>query len=76
MVGDLGQVYRETAASIVCLWALTGFRSHAHWLTSPARQPFAGHRAGRRRRSMAVLPCAPSVWIWCAAPPGGAWAPR
>ncbi|WP_215110462.1 DCC1-like thiol-disulfide oxidoreductase family protein, partial [Streptomyces sp. McG3] len=41
VVGDLGQVYRETSAWIVCLWALARYRSRAHWLTTPAGRPFA-----------------------------------
>ncbi|MFI9120304.1 thiol-disulfide oxidoreductase DCC family protein [Streptomyces bikiniensis] len=40
-VGDRGQVYRATAAWIVCLWALAEHRPKAHWLATPAGQPFA-----------------------------------
>ncbi|MFB7865306.1 thiol-disulfide oxidoreductase DCC family protein [Streptomyces sp. NPDC056069] len=40
-VGDAGQVYRSTAAWIVCLWALAEHRPKAHWLATPAGQPFA-----------------------------------
>ncbi len=76
MVGDLGQVYRETAAWIVCLWALAKYRARAHWLTTPAGRPFARGTvlAAARYRSMAAPPCAPGARE-CAAPPGGAWAP-
>ncbi|MFI1466368.1 thiol-disulfide oxidoreductase DCC family protein [Streptomyces wuyuanensis] len=41
VVGDRGQVYRSTAAWIVCLWALAEYRPKAHWLSTPAGQPFA-----------------------------------
>ncbi|MDN3295946.1 DCC1-like thiol-disulfide oxidoreductase family protein [Streptomyces ficellus] len=41
VVGDAGQVYRSTAAWIVCLWALAEYRSKAHWLATPAGMPFA-----------------------------------
>ncbi|MEX0173226.1 thiol-disulfide oxidoreductase DCC family protein [Streptomyces sp. LMG1-1-1.1] len=41
VVGDRGQVYRETAAWIVCLWALADHRPTAHWLATPAGWPFA-----------------------------------
>ncbi|ORT59527.1 DCC1-like thiol-disulfide oxidoreductase family protein [Streptomyces sp. CB03238] len=41
VVGDAGQVYRSTAAFIVCLWALAEYRSKAHWLATPAGMPFA-----------------------------------
>ncbi|MFE5729757.1 thiol-disulfide oxidoreductase DCC family protein [Streptomyces sp. NPDC056528] len=41
VIGDRGQVYRETAAWIVCLWALAEHRPRAHWLATPAGQPFA-----------------------------------
>ncbi|GAA3898691.1 DCC1-like thiol-disulfide oxidoreductase family protein [Streptomyces gulbargensis] len=41
VVGDRGQVYRESAAWIVCLWALAEHRPKAHWLATPAGQPFA-----------------------------------
>lgn len=77
VVGDLGQVYRETAAWIVCLWALAGYRARAHWLTTPAGRPFARGTvlAAARYRSMAVPPCVPGARE-CAAPPGGGWGPR
>ncbi|MFI8255517.1 thiol-disulfide oxidoreductase DCC family protein [Streptomyces filamentosus] len=41
VIGDRGQVYRATAAWIVCLWALAEHRPRAHWLATPAGQPFA-----------------------------------
>ncbi|MDX2559806.1 DCC1-like thiol-disulfide oxidoreductase family protein [Streptomyces sp. TX20-6-3] len=41
VVGDRGQVYRETSAWIVCLWALADHRAKVHWLATPAGQPFA-----------------------------------
>ncbi|WP_338677139.1 DCC1-like thiol-disulfide oxidoreductase family protein [Streptomyces sp. SCSIO 30461] len=41
VVGDRGQVYRSTAAWIVCLWALADYRPKAHWLATPAGAPFA-----------------------------------
>ncbi|MFI8322434.1 thiol-disulfide oxidoreductase DCC family protein [Streptomyces sp. NPDC085529] len=41
VVGDRGQVYRASAAWIVCLWALAGHRATAHRLATPAGQPFA-----------------------------------
>ncbi|MET9954576.1 DCC1-like thiol-disulfide oxidoreductase family protein [Streptomyces sp. NPDC006339] len=41
VVGDGGQVYRATAAWIVVLWALAEHRPRAHWLATPAGQPFA-----------------------------------
>lgn len=36
VVGDGGQVYRASAAWIVCLWALTEHRPLAHRLSTPA----------------------------------------
>ncbi|MFE7774151.1 thiol-disulfide oxidoreductase DCC family protein [Streptomyces sp. NPDC057445] len=41
VIGDQGQVYRSTAAWIVCLWALAEHRPKAHWLATPAGAPFA-----------------------------------
>ncbi|MFC5799654.1 thiol-disulfide oxidoreductase DCC family protein [Streptomyces formicae] len=41
VIGDRGQVYRSTAAWIVCLWALAEYRPKAHWLATPAGAPFA-----------------------------------
>ncbi|MEU2431096.1 MULTISPECIES: thiol-disulfide oxidoreductase DCC family protein [unclassified Streptomyces] len=41
VIGDRGQVYRSTAAWIVCLWALAEHRPKAHWLATPAGAPFA-----------------------------------
>ncbi|MFB7484245.1 thiol-disulfide oxidoreductase DCC family protein [Streptomyces anulatus] len=77
VVGDLGQVYREASAWIVCLWALAKYRSRAHWLTTPAGRPFARGTvlAAARYRSLALPPCAPGVRE-CPAPPGGPWGPR
>ncbi|MFY0509555.1 thiol-disulfide oxidoreductase DCC family protein [Streptomyces anulatus] len=77
VVGDLGQVYREASAWIVCLWALAKYRSRAHWLTTPAGRPFARGTvlAAARYRSLVLPPCAPGVRE-CAAQPGGPWGPR
>ncbi|OKJ41373.1 hypothetical protein AMK24_03010 [Streptomyces sp. CB02366] len=77
VVGDLGQVYREGAAWIVCLWALAAYRSRAHWLTTPAGRPFVRGTvlAAARYRSAAVPLCAPGGPAW-AAPPGGPQGPR
>ncbi len=76
-VGDLGQVYREAAAWIVCLWALAAYRSRAHWLTTPAGQPFVRGTvlAAARYRWTAVPPCAPGSPA-CATPPGVPRGPR
>ncbi|MFE4829123.1 thiol-disulfide oxidoreductase DCC family protein [Streptomyces sp. NPDC056672] len=41
VIGDRGQIYRGTAAWIVCLWALAEHRPKAHWLATPAGAPFA-----------------------------------
>lgn len=41
VIGDRGQVYRSTAALIVCLWALAEHRPRANWLATPAGTPFA-----------------------------------
>ncbi|MEU5215667.1 DCC1-like thiol-disulfide oxidoreductase family protein [Streptomyces sp. NPDC020807] len=41
VVGDRGQVYRETDAWIVCLWALAEHRPRANWLATPAGRPLA-----------------------------------
>ena len=41
VIGDRGQVYRGASAWIVCLWALAEHRPRAHWLATPAGQPFA-----------------------------------
>ncbi|GGY27521.1 thiol-disulfide oxidoreductase DCC family protein [Streptomyces omiyaensis] len=41
VVGDRGQVYRASAAWIVCLWALAEHRPRAHWLATPAGRPLA-----------------------------------
>ncbi|MFE9696925.1 thiol-disulfide oxidoreductase DCC family protein [Streptomyces sp. NPDC006270] len=77
VIGDLGQVYRETSAWIVCLWALASYRARAHWLTTPAGRPFARGAvlAAARYRSAVLPPCAPGARA-CHAPPGGPWGPR
>ncbi|MFD7899361.1 thiol-disulfide oxidoreductase DCC family protein [Streptomyces sp. NPDC059743] len=41
VIGDRGQIYRGTAAWIVCLWALAEHRPKAHWLATPVGAPFA-----------------------------------
>ncbi|MFF1559146.1 thiol-disulfide oxidoreductase DCC family protein [Streptomyces sp. NPDC058279] len=41
VVGDRGQVWTDTDAFIVCLWALSEHRPKAHWLSTPAGRPFA-----------------------------------
>ncbi|WP_329116908.1 thiol-disulfide oxidoreductase DCC family protein [Streptomyces sp. NBC_01353] len=41
VIGDRGQIYRAASAWIVCLWALADHRPKAHWLATPAGQPFA-----------------------------------
>lgn len=58
-VGDRGQVYRGTAAWIVCLWALAEHRPKAHWLTTPAGRPFARATvlAAAKYRSATAAPC-------------------
>lgn len=59
VIGDRGQVYRSTAAWIVCLWALAEHRPKAHWLTTPAGRPFARATvlAAARYRSLTAEPC-------------------
>ncbi|MFE6663188.1 thiol-disulfide oxidoreductase DCC family protein [Streptomyces sp. NPDC057697] len=59
VVGDRGQVYRSTAAWIVCLWALAEHRPRAHWLTTPAGRPFARATvlAAAKYRSLTAAPC-------------------
>ncbi|MFJ4882212.1 thiol-disulfide oxidoreductase DCC family protein [Streptomyces sp. NPDC088731] len=59
VVGDRGQVYRSTAAWIVCLWALAEHRPRAHWLTTPAGRPFARATvlAAAKYRSLTAPPC-------------------
>lgn len=41
VVGDAGQVYRETDAWLVVLWALEAYRPLSHRLATPAGRPFA-----------------------------------
>lgn len=41
VVSDLGEVWRGTAAWLMCLWALADFREWSHRLSSPALAPFA-----------------------------------
>ncbi|MFI9060500.1 thiol-disulfide oxidoreductase DCC family protein [Streptomyces sp. NPDC053429] len=41
VVGDTGQVWTDTDAFIVCLWALAEHRPRANWLATPAGRPFA-----------------------------------
>ena len=59
VVGDAGQVYRGTAAWIVCLWALAEHRPKAHWLATPAGAPFARATvlAAAKYREVTAQPC-------------------
>lgn len=41
VVSDEGDVWRGTAAWLMCLWALTEFREWSRRLSSPALAPFA-----------------------------------
>ncbi|MGW3242916.1 thiol-disulfide oxidoreductase DCC family protein [Streptomyces sp. NPDC001070] len=41
VVGDSGQVYRDDAAWLVCLWALAEYRPTAHRLSTRAGAPVA-----------------------------------
>lgn len=41
VVSDEGEVWRGTAAWLMCLWALTEFREWSHRLSSPSLMPFA-----------------------------------
>ncbi|MGI5445127.1 thiol-disulfide oxidoreductase DCC family protein [Streptomyces sp. CA-243310] len=41
VIGDRGQVWTDTDAFIVCLWALAEHRPKANWLATPAGRPFA-----------------------------------
>ncbi|MFD6529158.1 thiol-disulfide oxidoreductase DCC family protein [Streptomyces sp. NPDC060184] len=61
VVADRGQVYRGTAAWIVCLWALAEHRPKAHWLSTPAGRPFARAAvlAAAKYRSATAAPCSP-----------------
>lgn len=69
VVGDGGQVYRGTAAWIVCLWALAEHRPKAYWLATPAGAPFARLTvlAAARYRRLTAAPCAPGSG--CDVPP-------
>ncbi|WP_030043240.1 thiol-disulfide oxidoreductase DCC family protein, partial [Streptomyces resistomycificus] len=68
VVGDAGQVYRDTAAWIVTLWALRAHRPLAHRLSTPS---------GARLAKGAVLAAAKwrgGQWGWGGAGvPGNAW---
>lgn len=59
VVGDSGQIYRGTAAWIVCLWALAEHRPKAHWLATPAGAPFARVTvlAAAKYRRLTADPC-------------------
>ncbi|MEW1721225.1 DCC1-like thiol-disulfide oxidoreductase family protein [Streptomyces sp. NPDC093109] len=59
VVGDGGQVYRDTAAWIVCLWALAEHRPRAQWLATPAGAPFArvSVLAAAKYRALTAAPC-------------------
>ena len=61
VIGDRGQIYRETSAWIVCLWALAEHRPKAHWLATPAGLPFARASvlAAAKYRSVTAAPCGP-----------------
>ncbi|GGY92174.1 thiol-disulfide oxidoreductase DCC family protein [Streptomyces poonensis] len=63
VVGDSGQVYRSSAAWIVCLWALREYRRLAHRLSTPA---------GARVARGVVLAAAK----WRETRGGGAWGGR
>ena len=41
VVSDEGEVWRGTAAWLMCLWALTEYREWSERLASPALEPFA-----------------------------------
>jgi predicted DCC family thiol-disulfide oxidoreductase YuxK len=41
VVSDEGEVWRGTAAWLMCLWALAEFREWSHRMSSPALAPFA-----------------------------------
>ncbi|MFF1417318.1 thiol-disulfide oxidoreductase DCC family protein [Streptomyces sp. NPDC058280] len=59
VIGDGGQVYRGTAAWIVCFWALAEHRPKAHWLATPAGAPFArvSVLAASKYRELTAAPC-------------------
>ncbi|MFD4225975.1 thiol-disulfide oxidoreductase DCC family protein [Streptomyces sp. NPDC058545] len=61
VIGDRGQIYRETSAWIVCLWALAEHRPKAHWLATPVGLPFARASvlAAAKYRSVTATPCGP-----------------
>jgi predicted DCC family thiol-disulfide oxidoreductase YuxK len=40
VIGDSGQIFTDSAAWVVCLWALAEHRAKAHWLATPAGAPF------------------------------------
>ncbi|WP_228447657.1 thiol-disulfide oxidoreductase DCC family protein [Streptomyces paludis] len=71
VIGDGGQVYRATAAWIVCLWALAEHRPRAHWLATPAGAPFArvSVLAAAKYRALTAAPCDDACEL--PAPPGG-----
>ncbi|MEU3187037.1 DCC1-like thiol-disulfide oxidoreductase family protein [Streptomyces sp. NPDC006923] len=60
VIGDGGQIYRGTAAWIVCLWALAEHRPKAHWLATPAGAPFArvSVLAAAKYRKLTATSCA------------------
>ncbi|MDX3852271.1 thiol-disulfide oxidoreductase DCC family protein [Streptomyces sp. AK02-01A] len=60
VIGDGGQIYRGTAAWIVCLWALAEHRPKAHWLATPAGAPFArvSVLAAAKYRELTATSCA------------------
>ncbi|MFJ1745547.1 thiol-disulfide oxidoreductase DCC family protein [Streptomyces sp. NPDC088116] len=59
VIGDSGQIYRGTAAWIVCLWALSAHRPKAYWLATPAGAPFARVTvlAASKYRELTAAPC-------------------
>ncbi|MFK4225197.1 thiol-disulfide oxidoreductase DCC family protein [Streptomyces sp. NPDC019890] len=59
VIGDAGQIYRGTSAWIVCLWALAEHRPKAHWLATPAGEPFARVTvlAAAKYREVTAPPC-------------------
>ncbi|QIQ03052.1 thiol-disulfide oxidoreductase DCC family protein [Streptomyces liangshanensis] len=70
VIGDGGQVYRSTAAWIVCLWALAEHRAKAHWLATPSGAPFARVTvlAAAKYRRLTAAPC--DAASGCGAAPG------
>lgn len=77
VVGDRGQVYRDDAAFLVCLWALAGHRATARRLATPAGRPFvraavlaaSAYRASTGASAREVPPGGPPCDDRCA-PPG------